>query len=222
MAEFLSTLVHELRTPLTALRGSLGLLSAAIPDGADEARELGEIASRNVVKLAALLDAVAAFASLRTAEAPLSVAALDLTLLLERAVERVQPVAGERGVTVEAQLPPFDATADEPMLGDAVARMLFYAVRVTPKGGRVRVGAETSGGRVVICVADEGRAVREEERDRLFEPFSPVARRGVDSADRAGLDLAIAGLVAGRHGGSIEYRQLTAGGVVRLSVPVPA
>lgn len=219
MADLLSILVHEFRTPLTALRGALDLQATAMPDGADEAREFGDIASRNAVKLSALLDAVAVYARLRSPDAPLAVAPLDLALLLERAAERVQKVAEERGVTVEIELPSFDATADEDLLGDAVARLLFYAVRVTPKGGCVRAGAECAGGRVVIRVRDEGRTVPEHAQDKVFEPFSPVARRGVDAADRAGLDLAIASLIAGRHGGFIEYRQLTAGGVVRLAVP---
>lgn len=219
MADILSALVHELRTPLTALRGSLDLLAGAMPDGAEDAQEFTDIASRNAVKLSALLDAVAVYARLRSPDAPLAVAPLDLALLLERAAERVQRIAEERGVTVEIELPAFDATANEDLLGDAVARLLFYAVRVTPKGGRVRASAENAGGRVVIRVRDEGRAVPEGAQDQVFEPFSLVARRGVDSADRAGLDLAIAALVAGRHGGFMEYRQLTAGGVIRLAVP---
>jgi signal transduction histidine kinase len=218
VADFLSALIHELRTPLTALRGSLGLMAGALPDDAEEARSFADIASRNSARLAALLDDVAAFARLELPETRAEPAALDLGMLLEQAAERVQAVAEGRSVTIEVQLPALDAYADEALLRDGVARMLFYAVRVTPRDGRVTLSAEPVGDRVVVRVTDEGRPLRDEDLPRFFEPFSPVARRGVDSADRAMLDLAIAKGIAERHGGAIEYRQLTAGGVVRLTL----
>jgi K+-sensing histidine kinase KdpD len=121
-------------------------------------------------------------------------------------------------VTIEVQRPSVDARGDEVMLRDAVSRMIFYAVRVTPRDGLVRVDAEVASGRTVIRVADQGKPVRDADLESLFEPFSLVAHRGGAWADRAGLDLAIAKLVAGRHHGTLEYRQLTGGGVVRLTL----
>jgi signal transduction histidine kinase len=218
VADFLSALVHELRTPLTALRGALGLLVADAADGNDAAREFGDIAARNALKLAALLDDVAAYARLKNPDSHVTPRRIDLQSVFEQAAEKVQPAAAERGVTVLAHVPTCDAVADEALLRDAVARMLHYAVRVTPREGTVAVSAETVSGRVVVRVIDQGRALAEEDQPSVFEPFSQVARRGVDSADRAALDLAIARLVAERHDGSIEYRQITGGGVVRLTL----
>lgn len=218
MADFLSALVHELRTPLTALRGAMGLLSAEAADGNDTTREFAHIAERNALKLATLLDDVAAYARLRNPESRVTPRRIDLQAVFEQAAEKVQPAAAERGVTVLAHVPPFDAVADEAMLRDAVARMLHYAVRVTPREGTVAVSAEIVSGRVVVRVIDQGRPLSEDDQPAIFEPFSPVARRGVDSADRAALDLAIARLVAECHDGFIEYRQITGGGVVRLTL----
>lgn len=218
MADFLSALVHELRTPLTALRGALGLLGAEAAEGNDAAREFADIAARNAVRLAALLDDLAIYARLKNPDSRVTPRRIDLQTVFEHAAEKVQPAAAERGVTVLAHVPTFDAVADETMLGDAVVRMLHYAVRVTPRDGTVAVSAETVSGRVVVRVVDQGKSLSEEDQPAVFDPFSRVARRGVDSADRAGLDLAIARLVAERHDGSIEYRQITGGGVVRLTL----
>lgn len=218
MADFLSALVHELRTPLTALRGALGLLTSEAEEGGAGVGDFSAIAIRNAARLANLLDDLAVYARLRNPESRVTPRPLDLATLLEQATERVQAVAEERGVTLWAHLPAFDAVADEPLLRDAVARMLFYAVRVTPRDGTVTVSAERVAGHVVVRVADQGRAVAEDDQPSMFEPFSQVARRGVDSADRAALDLAIAKLVAERHDGAIEYRQITGGGVVRLTL----
>lgn len=218
MADFLSSLVHELRTPLTSMRGALTLLASAAGEAPDDMREFSAIADRNAGRLSSLLDDVAAYARLQLPECPVTQTVVDLTSLLERAVDVAQPVAEGRGVTIEVQRPLFDARADETLLRDGVARMVFYAVRVTPREGLVVVSAEAVDGRIVIRVADQGKPVGDADLDRLFEPFSPIARRGVDSADRAGLDLAIAKLVAERHEGSFEYRQLTGGGAVRLTL----
>jgi signal transduction histidine kinase len=218
LADFLSLLVHEMRTPLTSLRGALGLLSGAAGDASEEVRTFSALADRSAARLTDLLDDVAAYAWLRRADVRISVTAVDLTTVLEQAAERTQPLAESRGVTIQVQRPSTDAHADDGMLRDAVSRMLSYAVRVTPQEGLVQVSAETAGSRTVIRVADQGAAVREADFEVFFDPFSPVARRGVKSANRAGFDLAIAKLVAEHHGGTLEYRQITGGGVVRLTL----
>ena len=220
MADLLSLLVHEARTPLTALRGSLGLLASESETASPAIREFSSISMRNVSRLVHLFDDLAAYIAFRDSACVVTPVPVDLSVILEEAAERVQPVAEERGVTVEAELAPFDATADETLLREAVARMAFYAVRVTPRDGVVRIGAETVGGQVVVRVTDQGRPLTEEFHTNMFEPFSSVARRGVDSADRAGLDLAIAKAIADLHHGIIEYRQMTGGGVVRLTLGV--
>jgi len=219
VADFLSALVHEARTPLTALHGALSLMAAEDAPDPGTVREFGSIALRNAKKLVHLLDDLAVYARLRNPEfATHTVPVADLSHVFEDAAGRVQPVAETRGVTVSVQLVPFGVVADESQLKDAVARLIFYAVRVTPLDGLVTVSAEIAAGRVVVRVADQGRPLTEDLRREVFEPFSPTARRGVDSADRAGLDLAIAKLVAERHDGTIEYLQTATGGVVRLTL----
>ena len=55
--EFVSTVSHELRTPLTSIRGSLGLLSSgALGTLAEEARDLVNVAERNVIRLITLIN----------------------------------------------------------------------------------------------------------------------------------------------------------------------
>jgi signal transduction histidine kinase len=218
LRDFLATLVHELRTPLTALRGSLGLLSGALPDDGGDARSFTAIAERNAAKLAGLLDDLAAYARLLQPEAAAAARSVDLALLLEQAVDRVEAVVAERGVSVAVAPPEGNLTGDAEMLCDAVTRLLRYAVRVTPRNGRVRVGAAVAAEEAVIDVADEGRPVQEEHASLVLEPFGAVARRGVDAADRPGLDLAIAKLVAERHGGSLTFRQAAEGGVFRMTI----
>ena len=228
MPDFLSSLVHELRTPLTALRGAVSLLGASLPEDQDETRAFADIAARNSTRLAGLLDDLAVYARLRLPEARPAEAIVDLGLLLEHVAGRVQAAAEARGVTVHVTLPEFDVRADEEMLREAVSRLASYAVRVTPKDGQVRISAEPTGDRAVVRVADEGRPIRADDQPLFFDPFSPVARRGIDSGDRAALDLAIAKIVAERHEGTVEYRQIASGGVVRLTlghgslVPQPA
>jgi signal transduction histidine kinase len=218
MPDFLSSLVHELRTPLTALRGAMGLVMTESPCHDPAVKDVCDIAVRNVEKLADLLDDVAEYARLRLPENDAVMATVDLGRVLEQAAERAQPLAEKRGVTVEVRLPPFCAVADETLVREGVARLVCYAVRVTPRDGQVSVSAETVGERVVIRVADQGKPVSNEDEVGLFEPFCPAARRGVDAMDRVWLDLAIAKLVAERHDGSLEYRQIHGGGVVRLTL----
>lgn len=94
-----------------------------------------------------------------------------------------------------------------PIVGNPVAvrRLVLNLVvnardAVADSGGTVTISVARRGGRAILVVADTGPGVPEEVRDRLFEPFFTLRRKGRGS----GLGLAVVYAIASAHGGDVE------------------
>ncbi len=229
LASYVPILVHEIRTPLTALRGSLGLLKGAVEDATAEVRDYATMADRNAAKLAALLDDVAEYEHLTGGGVEVRPEPVDLADVIERAVEQVQPVADERGVKLEVTSAVGELNADARLLRDVVVRLLTYAVRVSPNASTVCVSCQQKPSdtceqdavrsvQTVLDVTDCGRQVDASTAQRIFEPFSPAARRSASQQVRPGLDLAIAHAIATVHGASLTFTTTTEGGKFTLQL----
>jgi signal transduction histidine kinase len=91
------------------------------------------------------------------------------------------------------------ATIDADSISRAVDNFLRNAVEASPKGGHVRASVERRGGRVAVCVEDEGSGVDVARAAELFEPFFTTKPEGT------GLGLAISRAIARTHGGDATY-----------------
>jgi signal transduction histidine kinase len=94
-----------------------------------------------------------------------------------------------------------------PVVGNPVAlrRLILNLVvnardAVADDGGKITISVARSGGRATLEVEDTGPGVSEEYRDRLFEPFFTLRRKGRG----AGLGLAVVYAIASAHGGDVE------------------
>jgi len=94
-----------------------------------------------------------------------------------------------------------------PIIGNPVAvrRLVLNLVvnardAVAGSGGTITISVARRGGRAILEVADTGPGIAEEIRDRLFEPFFTLRRKGRGS----GLGLAVVYAIASAHGGDVE------------------
>ncbi|HZP47122.1 MAG TPA: ATP-binding protein [Vicinamibacterales bacterium] len=220
--DFLSTLSHELRTPLNAMLGWASMLRSGTLDQEKRARALDAIfgnASRQAQLIEDLLDVsriIAGRASLDREE----VAIGDT---LRGAVDAIMPTAESKGVRL--QLDPLgDAAlaADPRRLEQVFLNLIANAVKFTPAGGRVTVGAAVHDGMVDVRVADTGAGIDPAFLPHVFDRF----RQGDASAARRvgglGLGLFIARRLVEAHGGTItaESPGVDAGATFTVRLPI--
>jgi CheY-like chemotaxis protein len=143
-------------------------------------------------------------------------------LALDKVRGLLQPMAAERGVTLEA---PHGALglrllAQPRTLTQALFNLLANAIKYNREGGRVRCRIEPRGARQgAIVVCDDGPGVAEADRARLFEPFERLARGGPD-AQGSGLGLAITRRLVEAMGGSVDASFPAEGGTC-VSIVLP-
>jgi signal transduction histidine kinase len=91
--------------------------------------------------------------------------------------------------------------ADASRVTQVLANLVSNALRFTPAGGRITIGAVAEEHRVTVLVRDTGVGIPEKDLPHVFDRFWH-ARRG-NEARGHGLGLAIAEGIARAHGGRI-------------------
>ncbi len=193
---FLLSVSHELKTPLTAIRGyAEGLADGAF--GPDEAaRVIGLEAGRLERLVRDLLD----LARMNRAEFSVRREPVDLAETAREAVARHEASAREFGVDLSATGTEAWVEADRDRLLQVASNLVENALRETPAGGSVTVGAEP--GRLVV--ADTGPGIPADDVPRAFERFYLYDKVGKDRPVGSGLGLAIVKQLATAMGGNVR------------------
>jgi signal transduction histidine kinase len=101
-----------------------------------------------------------------------------------------------------------------------IRNLLGNALKFSPVGGTVEIRVGTAGGRVCLCVFDEGPGIPANELDEIFAKFVQSSRSR-DGAGGTGLGLAICRTIVDRHHGRIWADNRTPrGAVLSLELPV--
>jgi two-component system OmpR family sensor kinase/two-component system sensor histidine kinase BaeS len=211
---------HELRTPLSIIKGRL----EGIQDGVYRA-EPGQIDGLlgEVALLERLIDDLRLLALADAGELALYPEPVSPAHLVADARRSFAQQAEERGVSLHAAAPAGlpELSADPQRVGQVLGNLVANALRHTPAGGTVTVGAAAADGAVVFTVSDTGAGIAPEDLPRIFDRFYRADRSRARLSGGAGLGLAIARRIVEAHGGRIwAESEPGRGTAVRFTLPV--
>jgi two-component system OmpR family sensor kinase/two-component system sensor histidine kinase BaeS len=206
--ELLADIAHELRTPLTVVQGNL----EGLRDGVYEATpEHLDLVLDETNKLSRLVDDLRLLTLAEAGQLPLDLQVLDVPQLLVDVRDAFAPQASEAGIAlkvdVEEALPPL--VADPQRLGQVLGNLVGNALRHTPPGGQVILGAAPEYGEgtpdaVQLWVRDTGEGIPAGDLPRIFDRFwRGDPSRSHEAGAGSGLGLAIAKSLIRAHGGHI-------------------
>ena len=211
---------HELRTPLAVIKSGIGV-SLSRRRTVEEHHATLESLDAQVDQLIRLCDDLLVLAR---GGRPRSVDSetVDLTSLLELAVEQFEPLAEEQFITIRTHIRRQLAVEGFP---DDLIRLflnlLGNAVKYTPAGGLVSIDALKQHGQIHVSISDTGPGIAKEHLPHLFDPFYRVDQARSRSESGTGLGLAIAHEIAGAHGGAIRVESVLGEGTT-FEVTLPA
>jgi signal transduction histidine kinase len=223
---------HELRTPLTAI---IGQIDVAIerPRDAESYRATLATVREQARRLARLANDLLFLARADARPAPVADELIDLGNLLPAIVAQVEPLADDRQQQIALdQSPELFVRGNEDDLIRLFLNLLDNAIRYTPPGGRITIGAaighseqakDGATGRrtaidgrdrpltyapaqpsVIVSIHDTGPGVAPEHLPRVFDRFFRADRGRNRAQGGSGLGLAIAQSIAYAHGGRLE------------------
>jgi signal transduction histidine kinase len=204
--DYLQIALHNLKAPIGA--ASMFLKNIRDGHGGEVTEKQTEWLERSLKRLEGLSGFMRSLLTLSSLDETMireRVTDLDVGHVLEALVEDHRDVAREKELSLELELPrPLpEVSGIEPLVREAVVNYLTNAVELTPAGGRIVVRARAAGQAVRIEVEDTGPGVADDDREKLFEEFVRLPRRGSrEVGESTGLGLSIVKRVADALGGA--------------------
>lgn len=214
---------HNLKTPLTSIKACATALlrrAGVVNSGVnEETRELLTVVDEETDRLIRLIgdslelvrvgERVAPARELIAVVQPIRAALAEL----ERNVE---------GREVRTDLPdkPLSVAADPHLIQIVMTQLLDNALKYSPPDSPIDITVGTDGICAKVAVRNEGAAIDDDERERIFDKFYR-GRKNRGRIEGTGMGLAIARTIVESHGGEIEARNDSQGRIVfEFSLPL--
>ncbi len=202
--DLISMIYHDLRSPLGNIVSSLDVFNAMLPEESDPAfRSLINIALRSTERIQRLTDSLLDMNRLESGHPVMNSFAVSPLLLARDAYEAVSPVAENKGqkitISIPSDIPPVLVDAD--MIRRVLINLLENAVKYSPPGGEIELGARSERPSILIWVRDSGPGISPEDQARIFEKYTRLSQS--EAVKGFGLGLAYCRLAVEGHGGRI-------------------
>lgn len=197
---FLALASHELRTPLGVIIGYAALLQE------ESQGELSDHAQQVVnaaMQMRSLVDAMTNLDMLRANEMILHPQTFPVQKALKAAYAEIKPLAEAKNQHVTLRLPdkPLPVSGDPAKLTTAFVNLLNNAVRFTPEGGKITLGAELQKGGILGWVEDNGPGIQGGELKKIFQEFYQIEPHTTRKNSGLGIGLTITrGLIEAHQG----------------------
>ncbi|HVT31477.1 MAG TPA: HAMP domain-containing sensor histidine kinase [Rhodanobacteraceae bacterium] len=211
------SIAHDLRTPLTRLRAQLHRLQQS--SGGEEGA--GPMLERCIVDVDALLDrfrALLRISELEDLRRRGGFGDVDLGAILGEVHELYAPLAEDGGIRFDLDAPAGRVVHGDPhLLFEAFSNLVANAIKFTPGGGRVSLGASSRSGGSCVEIVDSGPGIPSVEREAVLQRFYRSECGRDPGAEGYGLGLSIVAAIVRLHGFRLRFED-NAGGGARVVV----
>jgi two-component system CheB/CheR fusion protein len=221
---FLATLSHELRTPLSTILISAQLLQRS---GTLDPKILKASAAieRAVGNQTRLIDDLLDISRIVSGKLMLDLAAVDLALVVQAAVEVARSSAEAKKLELELIVQGVVGAVygDASRLQQVFANLLDNSIKFTPRGGKISVSVAGVSGQAEIVIQDDGIGIPVEILPHLFERFVQAEGSMTRAHGGLGLGLAIVRHLVNVHGGEVHAENPAegqGGAIFRVRLPL--
>jgi signal transduction histidine kinase len=207
LADFSAMMVHDLRSPIANIISIVAMMREGLfgPVNADQTKWLGKVENTGRTSVELISDFLD-LSKLESGRIDLKKQSLDLGELLRTSLDNYSVVANEKRIELEDEidprLPPVDA--DPRRLEQVFNNLISNALKFTPHGGQIFVGARPNGKHVEVWVRDTGVGIPAEEIGQIFEKYKQTTSGATSEHKGTGLGLVICKMIVEAHGGAIR------------------
>lgn len=207
--EFKSTLLdavaHEFKTPLTSIKAATTSLLLDFNQASENQRELMAIVDEEVEHLNRLVNDASQVARVESGKLHLNYERHSASAMIDAALSPLKSMMEGREVRIQINKDLPFVSVDHELIKLAIRHLVDNALKYSTPNTPITISAEAVEDQLVICVADQGPGIPENEQSKIFEKF----HRGAADYGRTagtGMGLTIALEIARAHGGNITLK----------------
>lgn len=221
--EFLAMLSHELRNPLSPILNATHILRLQKDENPLQ-QQARTVIERQVGQLSHLVNDLLEVSRVITGRIRLNLERLDISGVVEHAVESARPLIERRRHELFVMLPaePLWLQGDAARLEQSVVNLLNNAAKYTDEGGQIWLSVEPEGAEVVLRVRDSGVGIAPELLPRIFDLFTQADRSLDRSQGGLGIGLSLVQRLVELHRGTVAAASTGLGQGSEFIVRLPA
>lgn len=221
---FVSMVAHEVKSPLAAIEGNLmTVLSGLVDDQPERARQMLDRAMVRAKALRTMVSDLLNLTAMETGNFNIKRSPLDITAVLEEAVESARDKAAERRIALVFE----DQSVDVKILADPDSMLMVFgnlidnAIKYGVDGGHVRIRLDNDGMYVRVTVEDDGIGMTPAEKESIFDEFFRAKNEQTMLVPGTGLGLTIVRRLVEMHNGKVSVQsEPRSGSTFVVSLPV--
>jgi two-component system sensor histidine kinase/response regulator len=197
-------IVHDLRSPLSAISSYLELFAAEAKQKLGVQTQADVASAMHATRhMARMINGILDVGKMEAQMMKLEVCQCDLVRVIGRSLDDFESLVGARQIAFEHPTPPAVVLADEEIVARIVQNLLANALRLTPAGGKIRVGIVIEAEHTRVFVTDTGPGIAADFHRKIFDKFAQVDTTASARNQTTGLGLAFCKLAVEAHGGRI-------------------
>jgi PAS domain S-box-containing protein len=199
--DLVSMIYHDLRSPLANVIYSMEVIKSLLPEGDELYLPLIEIAVRSTERIQRLTSSLLDIKKLEAGQPIVERNTVAISDLIKDAILAVNPGAVGKEQQIKPELSPDLPLihVDENMIRRVLINLLENAIKFSPRGGQISIGAMQIEEGISIWVQDSGSGIQADKLDLIFEKFTRI-----DTNQKGlGLGLAFCRMAIEGHGGKI-------------------
>ena len=222
-SRFVATIGHELRTPLNAIIGFSEILTnSAVKISAPDQVEYAKLINGSGRHLLSIVDSMLDASKIEAGHFEIARERFMPGPAIENCVDLLALRAREAGIELRLRLAQNlpELAADKRAFSQILINLISNAVKFTPRGGCVTIGASCDGSNLLATVEDTGVGIEQPDLARLGEAFFQTSSCHDRRHEGAGLGLSIVKGLVKLHDGDVDIRSRIGEGT-RVTVRLP-
>jgi signal transduction histidine kinase len=204
--EFIGMAAHDLRNPISII---IGYCEFILDEAEDKLPELHlrflKIILNSSEFMLKMLNELLDIAKIESGKLNLNREMIDPAKLIQGNVSLNRIIAEKKDIDINIEifegLPEINADPDK--IEQVLNNLISNAIKFSGKATKITVSAFRSNGEITVMVKDEGQGISDEDKEKLFKPFSKFKTKSTGGERSTGLGLTITKKIIMGHGGKI-------------------
>nr|WP_321496695.1 ATP-binding protein [uncultured Methanolobus sp.] len=204
--ELLANITHELKTPLSSVIGFSDVLLDGMPGQLNnDQKEYLSIINRSGSRLLELVNRMLDISMIESGKMDLSYESFNPDYVLSIVLKRTSSMAAKKNICMNSVIEPGfeEIIADADKVTEMLYNIVENSIKFTHEGGRISISVKGNGGNVYFAVSDTGIGIKQEDMERIFEPFVQVDGSATRKHGGVGLGLMLVREYAKMHNGEV-------------------